>query len=202
MYPHQRCFFHTYLNLSESQAAIRFLSSVTFDSRFDRDSERFSVSLMGTVTFQATVGPMRSLRQVYELLPERSLIKLGRPFNSVIAAIIQYIVCQFIRHEATVQNPDQASLTKRHMKQYFFGKFLAKTRRVNNNSHKKFKKKPKYRVVNGNTQLLSDWTDNQFYTSAERICCVDLRLTYRRCRFWQKKNSSFEMKLFLILASM
>ena len=62
--------------------------------------------------------------------------------------------------------------------------------------------------VNGNTQLLPDLTDNQFYPSEERIClCIRLnnagkwacdRLT--EDDDFGKKKSSLQMKLILISA--
>ena len=51
---------------------------------------------------------------------------------------------------------------------------------------------------------MSDLTDNYLYSSAERLVAytfeqnweVSLQLTYRRCRFWQKKNHLFRWSLF------
>ena len=63
--------------------------------------------------------------------------------------------------------------------------------------------------VNGNTQLMSDLTDNQFYSSPEQIwLCIHLNfaslsrpaIDSQKMPILGKKRSSFQMKLILILA--
>ena len=62
--------------------------------------------------------------------------------------------------------------------------------------------------IKGNTQLMSNLTDNEFYPSAERIW-LSIRLNNagkwacnRLADFGKKKKSSFQMKLILIWTCM